>query len=71
MLAHLERNGVERRPHIRKLTDEQVAEAAELYRAGWSRSRISEHYSVSSETIRKKLLRVVQSRASGPLRRSG
>jgi len=50
---HLERHGVSRRG--RKLTDEQVAEAAELYEAGWSLSRIGEKYGVWGQSVRYRL----------------
>jgi hypothetical protein len=52
---HLERRGVVRRG--RKLTEEQVAEAAELYRAGWSLSQLGERYGVFAQSIGYRLKR--------------
>jgi hypothetical protein len=45
---HLERQGVPRRHH--KLSDEQIADAAELYEQGWSHIRLGQHYNVDDET---------------------
>jgi hypothetical protein len=50
VFAHLERHGVQGRRNRRKLTDQQVAEAAELYTAGWSTAKIGHKYNVSAET---------------------
>jgi lambda repressor-like predicted transcriptional regulator len=55
VLAHLERAGVARRPHTRKLTDVQIAAAAELYDAGWSLARLGTRFDVDSQTVRRTL----------------
>jgi hypothetical protein len=51
----LERRGVARRG--RKVTDKQVAEAAELYRAGWSLSQLGERYGVYTQSMGYRLKR--------------
>ena len=48
--AHLERHGVARRANRRKLTDEQIAEGATLYAAGWSTAKVGKRFDVSAET---------------------
>jgi lambda repressor-like predicted transcriptional regulator len=56
VLAHLERQGVPRRPQLRKLPDDQVAEAAALYTAGLSLADVGRRLDVSAGTVRKELL---------------
>jgi hypothetical protein len=51
VLAHLERQGIPRRPQLTKLSDEQIAEAAELYQAGWSLIGLGKHFSADDETV--------------------
>lgn len=64
VLAHLDRQGITRRPNGRKLSDEEVAEAARLYRDGWSLRRLGQHLGVDDETVRQRLLKAgVQLRA--------
>jgi hypothetical protein len=52
---HLERRAVTRRGG--ELSDTQVAEAAELYRAGWSLSQLGERYGVYGQSIGYRLKR--------------
>jgi hypothetical protein len=58
---HLERRGVTRRG--RKLTDDQVVEAAALYESGWSLSQLGARYGVYAQSIGYRL-----KRAGVPLR---
>ena len=53
VLEHLEKNGVERRRNIRKLTDQQVAEAAQLYATGISLVHVAEQFDANEGTIRR------------------
>lgn len=53
VLEHLERNGIDRRPHIRKLTDKQVARAAQLYATGFSLVDVAKQFNVNAATIRR------------------
>jgi hypothetical protein len=53
--SQLERQGVQRRPNIRKLSDAEVSQAAQLYRAGASLEHLGTRFSVSPETVRKEL----------------
>jgi transposase len=55
VVRHLERHGVPRRGSQRKLTDEDVTAAAELYHQGWSLIRLGQHYGVDDETVRRAL----------------
>ncbi len=57
VLRTLERHGVPRRPEIRKLGDDQRAEAAELYASGLSTVKVGAIFSVDAETIRKAFIR--------------
>lgn len=52
--AILHRLGVDLRQ--RGLTDEQVAEACQLYPEGWSLARLAERYDVDDMTVRRYLL---------------
>ena len=52
---HLKRRGIPSRS--RKLTDEQIYEASELYQQGWSLARLGQHYG-HSESIRYRFKRV-------------
>jgi hypothetical protein len=58
VLAHLERNGVPRRRSGPKLSDEDVDEAAVLYRDGLSLEVIGRHFLVAPDTIAKALRHV-------------
>jgi len=51
---HLRACGIETQP--RALSDEQVTDAAELYRAGWSSMRIARKYGVNDGTVRTYLV---------------
>ena len=53
VLEHLERNGVDRRPLVRKLTDEQVAQATQLYATGISLVDVAAQFDVNAATIRR------------------
>jgi transposase len=55
VLAHLERRGVPRRRNTRKLTDDQVSEAARRYRQGDSLDTVAAHFGVSQRTIGREL----------------
>jgi transposase len=58
VVAHLERHGIPRRASTRKLSDDDVPQAAKLYEQGWSLVRLGEHYSVDDETVRRALQRL-------------
>lgn len=58
VLRILERHGVPRRPETRKLTDEQVIEAADLYASGLSTVKVGAIFGVDAETIRKAFMRI-------------
>ena len=49
VLRILDQAGVTRHPNT--LSDEQLAEAAELYRQGWSLVRLSEHLDIAQTTV--------------------
>jgi predicted DNA-binding protein YlxM (UPF0122 family) len=51
---HLKRRGIASRG--RKLTDEQIVQAVELYRRGWSLARIAECLGVYPQSVRYRLL---------------
>lgn len=51
VLDHLKRRGIARRANIRKLTDEQVQQAARYYRAGNSLVTTGMHFGVDGTTI--------------------
>jgi hypothetical protein len=71
VLDHLERQGVQRRPNVRKMTDDLVRQAIVLYNEGWSYDRLGEHLGISAETIRRELKQAgVVSRPAGRPRRS-
>jgi DNA-binding CsgD family transcriptional regulator len=57
VLDHLKRRGVPRRPRVRKLTDRQIARAAEEYRSGDSLKALGERYGVDAATVRTHLAR--------------
>ena len=57
ILRHLRRRGVETRHPKRKLTDKQVAHAAERYRRGETIKAIAAELPVNKETLRKELMR--------------
>lgn len=53
MLEHLKRAGVPRRPHVRKLTGEQVTRAAELYATNLSLVNVAKKFDVNATTLRR------------------
>lgn len=53
VLEHLEREGVTRRKSVRKLTDEQVQAAAEMYSNGASLLRVGQSFGVDAATVRR------------------
>lgn len=57
VMDHLKRHNIPRRPHVRKMTDTQVEEAAELYRAGTSLAKLGSRYHVDPQTVSKELKR--------------
>jgi DNA-directed RNA polymerase specialized sigma subunit len=57
VLEHLKRQNVPRRANVRKLTDEQVVEAAALYASGLSTIKVGDRFGVNAETIRRELKR--------------
>jgi DNA-directed RNA polymerase specialized sigma24 family protein len=57
VLDHLKRNDIRRRPQVRKLSDRQVAEAAELYSNGLSTVKVAAMFDVNADTVRKALHR--------------
>ena len=57
VLALLERHGVPRRPHVRKLTDRQLERGAEMYAAGQSLKTVGMALQVDAETVRKAFIR--------------
>jgi hypothetical protein len=57
VLAHLERAGVQRRPHLRKLSETEVTQAARLYEAGTSLTAAAEQFGVHQRTMRAELAR--------------
>ncbi len=52
VMRMLQRHGVERRVFERKLTDEQIAEAAELYTGGMRTGLIAARFGVDPQTVR-------------------
>jgi hypothetical protein len=52
---HLRRRDVSRRG--RKLTDEQVTEAVELYRTGWSLQQLGKRYGIYPQSVSYRLKR--------------
>lgn len=55
IMEHLQRHDVPTRPHKRKMTDQQVIEAAKRYRAGDSLATIGNHYGVDAKTMSREL----------------
>lgn len=53
---HLNRRGVERR--VQGLQPEDVPQAAELYRTGWSLAKLGEKFGTAANTVRTRLLEV-------------
>lgn len=53
VLAHLERQGIDRRRAQRVLTDDDIAQAAALYSSGRSLKATGSHFGVDPETIRR------------------
>ncbi|HVF74592.1 MAG TPA: hypothetical protein VM938_06045 [Acidimicrobiales bacterium] len=54
VMAHLDRQGVPTR--YRRLSEAQIAEAAQLYPQGWSLRKLSQRYGTSDNTVRSALL---------------
>ena len=52
---HLHARGIDT---TAKLTAEELAEATELYREGWSLARLAKRYGISDGTVRTRLLEV-------------
>ena len=55
VMEHLERQGVNRRQNVRKLTDADVRRAARMYKAGSSIIRTAAEFGVSERTMRREL----------------
>jgi hypothetical protein len=53
--AHLEREGVPQRR--RRLTPDQVTEAAQLYESGWSTIQIAKHLGIYAQSVRYQLVK--------------
>lgn len=53
VLAHLERQGIERRRCIRRLTDADVEIATHFYRDGQSLKTTASYFAVDPETLRR------------------
>ena len=56
--AHLERRGIPRRANVRKLCDNQVAQAAGVYRAGAALAEVAQLFGVHTETLRREFKKV-------------
>jgi len=56
-LDHLKRAGIARRPHVRKLTDQLVQKAADLYATGLSLKNVAKQFNVNETTIRNEFTR--------------
>lgn len=56
-LEHLKRAGISRRPSVRKLTDQLVAEAGCLYATGLSLKNVAAQFDVNETTIRNEFTR--------------
>jgi DNA-directed RNA polymerase specialized sigma24 family protein len=56
VIGHINRAGVRR--HYPALVSEEIMEAAQLYRSGWSLAAIGGHFGVNASTVRTALLRV-------------
>ena len=56
VIDHLKRAGVKTRRNLRKMTDAQAAEAAEMYRSGADVKTVARHFGVNPNTARKELL---------------
>ncbi|MDA2804974.1 helix-turn-helix domain-containing protein [Nocardiopsis suaedae] len=51
----LKRHGIT--PRWRHLTDEQITEAIQFYREGWSLAKLGKHFGVANSTICAQLLK--------------
>ena len=58
VMDHLERNDIPRRPHLRKMSDAQVEQAAERYRAGDSLAKLGIRYDVDPQTVSRDLKKI-------------
>jgi AraC-like DNA-binding protein len=56
-LEHLKRAGISRRPHVRKLTDQLVQRAGQLYATGLSLKNVAAHFNVNETTVRNEFTR--------------
>ena len=57
VLVHLERQGVSRRRCVRRMSGDDVDEAARLYQLGYSLKRTAERFSVDAETLRREFMK--------------
>jgi DNA-binding transcriptional ArsR family regulator len=57
VLEHLERQGVPRRPNVRKLTDQQVEQAGTDYHGGKSLAIVAARYEVAERTLAREFRR--------------
>lgn len=57
VMSQLERQGVPRRPNLRKLTDQDLKRVLERHRAGESAASIARSYDVDPETVRRAIKR--------------
>lgn len=53
VIAHLERNGIERRRNPRKMTDAKVRAAADIYAKGRSLADVAAEFDVCDRTLRR------------------
>ena len=56
VMRHLKRRGAQTRPAVRKLSDTQAEQAAELYSSGLSLKAVAAQFGVDPETVRKELI---------------
>ncbi len=55
VFAHLRRSGIQTKAERRRLTDDQVTEAAKLYESGESLKTVAKYFYVNVKTMRKLL----------------
>jgi hypothetical protein len=53
VFEHLARQGIHPQRNLRKLSDEHVTAAVELYESGWSLKKLGTEYGVDAETVRQ------------------
>ena len=56
-LEHLKRAGIARGPNVRKLTDQLIKEAADLYATGLSLKSVAAQFNVNETTVRNEFTR--------------